>query len=85
MENTTEHKSPTTNYKALVYDWVKTIAFAIVIALFVRLTIVGAYYVPTGSMKPTIGIGDRLLGAKFLYWGPGYREFEAGVYIFTKF
>ncbi len=68
MENTTEHKSPTTNYKALVYDWVKTIAFAIVIALFVRLTIVGAYYVPTGSMKPTIGIGDRLLGAKFLYW-----------------
>ena len=68
MENTAEQKAPTTNYKVLIYDWVKTIALAIVIALVVRLTIVGAYYVPTGSMKPTIGIGDRLLGAKFLYW-----------------
>ena len=68
MENTTEQKASATNYKSIVYDWVKTIALAIVIALFVRLTIVGAYYVPTGSMKPTIGIGDRLLGAKFLYW-----------------
>lgn len=75
MEDTAEHKVPTTNYKALVYDWVKTIALAIVIAFFVRLTIVGAYYVPTGSMKPTIGIGDRLLGAKFLYW---FSEPDAG-------
>jgi signal peptidase I len=68
MEKTKEQQPSSTNYKAIVYDWVKTIALAIVLALVVRLTIVGAYFVPTGSMKPTIGIGDRLLGAKFLYW-----------------
>jgi signal peptidase I len=56
------------NYKAIIFDWVKTIVIAIILALFVRTTIVGAYFVPTGSMKPTIGIGDRLLGCKFLYW-----------------
>lgn len=56
------------SYKAILFEWVKTIVLAIVLALFVRTTIVGAYFVPTGSMKPTIGIGDRLIGVKFLYW-----------------
>jgi signal peptidase I len=64
----TQEKNPDTDYKAILYDWVKTILLAIILALFVRTTIVGAYFVPTGSMKPTIGIGDRLLGVKFLYW-----------------
>jgi signal peptidase I len=64
----TENKTPGTDYKSILYEWVKTILIAIVLALFVRTTIVGAYFVPTGSMKPTIGIGDRLIGCKFLYW-----------------
>ncbi len=64
-----------TNYKEILYDWGKTIVLSILIAMFVRMTIVGAYYVPTGSMKPTIGIGDRLLGCKFLYW---FSEPDAG-------
>ncbi|PID56857.1 signal peptidase I [candidate division KSB3 bacterium] len=68
MEHSEEHTSTTIDYKAIVYDWGKTIVLAIGIALVLRLTIVGAYYVPTGSMKPTIRIGDRLLGAKFSYW-----------------
>ena len=67
-ENTTERKTSRVDYKGILYDWGKTIALSIILALFIRLTIVGAYYVPTGSMKPTIGIGDRLLGCKFLYW-----------------
>lgn len=74
-EKSTEQKISTTNYKAILYDWGKTIVLSIVIAMFVRVTIVGAYYVPTGSMKPTIGIGDRLLGCKFLYW---FSEPDAG-------
>jgi signal peptidase I len=57
-----------TDYKAVLFDWAKTIAIAIILALVIRTTIVGSYLVPTGSMEPTIGIGDRLLGCKFLYW-----------------
>ncbi len=68
MEATSERQISTTNYKAILFDWGKTIILSIIIALFIRITIVGAYYVPTGSMLPTIGIGDRLLGCKFLYW-----------------
>ena len=71
MENNAtvvDSKTSKTEYKTIIYDWVKTIVTAIILALLVRTTIVGAYFVPTGSMKPTIGIGDRLLGCKFLYW-----------------
>ena len=72
MDNTLEHepeqKKSSSHYKTLLYDWSKTIILSIVFALVIRMTIVGAYYVPTGSMQPTIGIGDRLLGCKFLYW-----------------
>ncbi len=75
MENHTENKISTINYKAILYDWSKTIVLSIILAFFIRLTVVGAYYVPTGSMKPTIGIGDRLLGCKFLYW---FTEPDAG-------
>ncbi len=74
-EKNPEQKKGTTDYKAILYDWGKTIVLSIIIAMFVRVTIVGAYYVPTGSMKPTIGIGDRLLGCKFLYW---FSEPDAG-------
>jgi signal peptidase I len=55
-------------YKTVLYDWVKTIVLAVLLAFVLRTTIVGSYFVPTGSMKPTIGVGDRLLGCKFLYW-----------------
>jgi signal peptidase I len=68
MENNTDNKTLKTDYKAILYDWAKTIVIAIILALLIRTTIVGSYFVPTGSMEPTIGIGDRLLGCKFLYW-----------------
>lgn len=74
VENETEQKS-TTQYKTLLFDWSKTIILSILFALIIRMTIVGAYYVPTGSMQPTIEIGDRLLGCKFLYW---FTEPKAG-------
>ena len=70
QEQITEHaeqQESSTNYHAILYDWGKTIVLSIIIAFFVRLTMIGAYYVPTGSMRPTIGIGDRLIGWKFLY------------------
>ena len=37
-----------------------------------RAAVVEAYHVPTGSMRPTIHEGDRILGSKFHYrfWEP---------------
>jgi signal peptidase I len=48
-------------------EWSKTILFTLVLALVLRAAVVEAFVVPTGSMRPTIHEGDRLLGSKFHY------------------
>lgn len=80
LENEPEHQKSSSHYKTLLYDWSKTIILSILFALVIRMTIVGAYYVPTGSMRPTIGIGDRLLGCKFLYWFTDPKEGDIVVF-----
>ncbi len=46
---------------------IKSIVLIVLIALFVRSTIIEAYQVPTGSMENTILVGDFVLGNKFIY------------------
>ena len=47
--------------------WVGTIALTVALAVVLRVFVVGAYYVPSGSMLDTIGIGDLLLGERVSY------------------
>lgn len=53
--------------QARVWREVKSIVLIILIALFIRSTIIEAYQVPTGSMENTILVGDFVLGNKFIY------------------
>ncbi len=41
--------------------------FAAVLSLVIITFIVQAFYIPSGSMEPTLMINDRILVAKFLY------------------
>lgn len=50
-----------------ILDWIKSIGIAILIALFIRAYIVQAFKIPSGSMIPTLLIGDHLLVNKFIY------------------
>lgn len=50
-----------------VKDWGRSIIIAIALALVIKATIVQAYMIPTGSMKPTIMEGDRVFGNRFIY------------------
>ena len=49
------------------WDWFKSIGVAILAALILRIFVVEAYRIPTGSMKDTLLIGDFLLVNKFIY------------------
>lgn len=70
-----------------VGEWLKSIIIALVLALFIRTFIVQAYKIPSGSMIPTLLVGDYLLVNKlsfgirnpivddFLYrWGLPHRQ-----------
>ncbi len=50
-----------------ILDYIKSIAIAILIALFIREYIIQAFKIPSGSMIPTLLIGDHLLVTKFIY------------------
>ncbi len=48
-------------------EWAEAILIALVLALVIRTFIVQAFKIPSGSMIPTLEIGDHILVNKFLY------------------
>lgn len=55
--------------KSVFWEYVESIAIAIILALVIRTFIVQAFKIPTGSMRQTLIEGDRILVNKCLY-GP---------------
>jgi signal peptidase I len=50
-----------------VWEYVKAIGTALIFALIIRTYIVQAFKIPSGSMIPTLLIGDHILVNKFIY------------------
>jgi len=53
--------------KSALRENFEAIIIAIVLALFIRAFIVQAFKIPSGSMLPTLQIGDHILVNKFIY------------------
>lgn len=68
--------------KNLFREYIESIVIALILALVVRTFIVQAFKIPTGSMRPTLLEGDRILVNKFLY---RFREPERGDVVVFKY
>jgi len=50
-----------------IIEWVAVVLFAVLVAAGLRTFVVQAFYVPSGSMLPTLQIGDRIVVVKLGY------------------
>jgi signal peptidase I len=53
--------------KSTLREYIEAFAIAILLAIFIRTFVVQAFKIPSGSMLPTLQIGDHLLVSKFIY------------------
>ena len=55
------------NIKNVVIDNIKTLIYALIIAVLLRSLLYQPFYIPSSSMEPTLLVGDRLFVSKFAY------------------
>ena len=53
--------------KSVFREYAEAAVIAIILALFIRTFVVQAFKIPSGSMEPTLLIGDHILVNKFIY------------------
>lgn len=60
----------------------ETLLWALVLALILRTFVIQAFWIPSGSMIPTLEPGDRVLVLKFWYHLPGISPKRGDVVVF---
>ena len=53
--------------KKFVTENIKTLLYALIIAIFIRSIFIQPFYIPSSSMESTLLVGDRLFVTKFSY------------------
>jgi signal peptidase I len=61
------HMEETVKTKSTFREYAEAIGMALLLALFIRTFIVQAFKIPSGSMIPTLQIGDHILVNKLAY------------------
>lgn len=68
-------------WRKRVEDGAKAAAAAFVLALLIRATLVEAYWIPSGSMEPTLRPGDRIVAEKVLRWFHAPRRGDIVIFV----
>lgn len=63
-----------------VFDWTETIIVALILALIIRAFFFQVFWIPSGSMEPTLDIGDRIVVNKMSYYFREPKRMEVVVF-----
>ena len=67
MKENSSSESTVRTKKNIFREYGEAILIAVILALFIRTFVVQAFKIPSGSMKPTLLVGDHILVNKFIY------------------
>jgi signal peptidase I len=67
LKEDTSSQGPVQPKKGVIREYAEAILVAVVLALFIRTFVVQAFKIPSGSMRPTLLVGDHILVSKFIY------------------
>ena len=93
-DKTKKVKAKKTDVTDVIWENIKSLLIAIVLAMIIKTSVVEAYKIPTGSMEDTLLVGDFLIANKFVYgaripflnWKlPSIREPEQGDIVIFKY
>ncbi len=70
--------------KSVLREYAEALIIAVLLALVIRTFVVQAFKIPSGSMLPTLKIGDHLLVNKFLYYFEPIRRDDIIVFKFPQ-
>ena len=71
MSMTTTSSTPSSTMDGF-WELVRTVIYALALAMALRFTIAQPFRIPSGSMQPTLEIGDYIVVTK---WSYGYGRF----------
>jgi signal peptidase I len=83
MSEEEQHQQQEKPKKSVFKEYIEPFLIAAVVALFIRQFVVEAFKIPSGSMIPTLTIGDHLLVNKFVY-GPRIPFTDARIFRGTE-
>ena len=63
-------------------ETIETVFWALILALILRTFVIQAFWIPSGSMIPTLEIGDRVLVLKFWYALPKVEPKRGQIIVF---
>ena len=53
--------------KKEIIENIKTLFYALIIAIIIRSLIIQPFYIPSSSMEPSLLVGDRIFVTKYSY------------------
>ena len=53
--------------KKFITENIKTLFYALIIAIIIRSLLIQPFYIPSSSMEPNLLVGDRLFVTKYSY------------------